>query len=80
MLAEGLVVLLMVYTTVGVLFSIPFALRGVVAVDPGAADSGWGFRLIITPGVIALWPLLLSRWWRGEGARPESNAHRSAAR
>lgn len=79
-LAEAVVGLLVGYAALGALFAIPFALRGVQQVDPAAAGSGWGFRLIITPGVIGLWPLLLWRWVRGGGPPEERSAHRQAAR
>lgn len=31
-------------------------------VDEGAHGSGWGFRLIIIPGIVVFWPLLLRKW------------------
>ena len=31
--------------------------------DPAARGAGLGFRLLITPGLIGLWPLVLRRWW-----------------
>ena len=79
LLAKAVVYLFLGYTALGALFAVPFALRGVEAIDPTAADSGWGFRLIITPGVVGLWPLLMWRWARGAHAPTETNAHRAAA-
>ena len=29
--------------------------------DATAVGGGWGFRLLVTPGIVALWPLLLAR-------------------
>ena len=68
------------YLTVGLLFGIPFVWRGVHRIDPAAPGSTWGFRLIILPGVVALWPLLALRWLRGKPPAEERNAHRRAAR
>ena len=69
-----------IYLALGLVFAIAFALRGVDAIDPTARDSTRGFRLVIVPGAIALWPLLLRRWLVA-GPRPtERNAHRDAAR
>lgn len=79
-IAGALVAMMGVYTLLGIVFAVPFAVRGVGRVDPGAAEAGWGFRLIITPGVVAFWPLLLLRWVRGAHAPEESNAHRVASR
>jgi hypothetical protein len=50
------------YLAAGILFSVPFITRGVTRIDEGAAGSGFGFRLIIIPGVIVFWPLLLKKW------------------
>lgn len=51
-----------IYLVMGLLFAIPFVLKGVDAVDEGAHGAGWGFRLIIIPGTIVFWPLLLRKW------------------
>lgn len=78
-MATWLVRALGVYAAFGLMFGAAFVARGIERLDPGARGSGWGFRLIVLPGVVAFWPLLLRRWLLG-GARPiESNAHRRAA-
>lgn len=47
-------------------------------VDPGLAASRSGFRLLILPGCILLWPWLVRRALRGDGEPPvERNAHRA---
>ncbi len=53
------------YAALGGLFAIAFVSKGVVTVDAGARDAGIAFRLIILPGVVALWPVLLRQWIRG---------------
>ena len=78
--AQALTFVLAVYVVAGVAFAVPFVLRGVNRVDPVAGEGTWGFRLIIVPGVVALWPLLALRWLRGSGPPEETNAHRIAAR
>jgi hypothetical protein len=50
------------YLLAGFLFAIPFVVKGVTKVDEGAIGSGWGFRIIIIPGTIVFWPLLLKKW------------------
>jgi hypothetical protein len=77
-LATWVVRLLLGYLAAGMVFAVPFVLRGVGAVDPVAAESTRGFRLIIVPGVIALWPLLLRRWIAGAPRPVERTAHREA--
>lgn len=71
---------LIVYLACGLMFAIAFALVGAKKIDPHAARGSWGFRLLIIPGAMALWPLLLKRWVSGAHEPPEEcNAHRRAA-
>jgi len=77
-LANGLVALLGLYALAGVIFAFPFLLRGVSRIDPVASGSTWGFRVIVFPGVVALWPLLLRRWLAGAAPPEEKTAHRRA--
>ena len=77
-LATGILSALGIYASLGTLFALPFYGRWLARLDPGAQQGTWGFRLLILPGVLALWPLL---WLRVRaGAPQESNAHRRAAR
>lgn len=57
-----------VYGAAGVVFAVPFASRGAGAIDPAAKRGTWGFRLLILPGVVALWPLMLAKWRRARGS------------
>lgn len=66
MAAAGIIALvLMVYAGVGLIFGLWFVAAGLERIDPGARGAAWGFRLIVLPGVAALWPLLALRVWRG---------------
>ena len=76
---QTLVTLAGVYLALGILFAIPFVFRGVNRIDPVAGGSSWGFRLIIIPGVIVLWPLLARRWMTRRPPPVECNPHRRAA-
>ena len=78
-LAELLVAVLAIYAVAGFVFALAFVVRGVERIDPAAKGSGVGFRLLILPGCVALWPMLLRRWWRGAPPPPERTAHRQAA-
>ncbi len=79
-LTEILVLVVEIYLIVGILFGIAFVIRGVQAIDHAAEGAGWGFRLIILPGVAAFWPWLLRRWIRVAQPAEERNAHRDRAR
>jgi hypothetical protein len=68
------------YVAVGVAFTVYLLARGLARFDSAAAHAGWGFKLLIVPGAVALWPLLWRRVLAG-GPTAESNAHdRAAAR
>lgn len=78
--ADLLALLLLAYLGFGLAFAVFFVTLGFERVDADAKGGTFGFRLMILPGVVALWPLLLQRWVRGEGRAPaERNAHRVAA-
>lgn len=56
------VILVGVYAGVGLLFAVPFLLRGAGRLDSSARQGSGGFRVIIFPGVVALWPFLAWKW------------------
>jgi len=60
--AEFFVAALGVHGFAGAVFAVAFVLFGIHRIDPVAEHSPIGFRLIVIPGVAALWPLLLTRW------------------
>lgn len=70
---------LTVYAVIGLVFAVVFVARGAGKVDPAAAGSPLGFKLLVLPGVAAVWPLLALRWLRGAPPPAERNAHRCAA-
>ena len=63
-LAIIILLLAAAYLLMGLLFAIPFVIKGVTRIDEGASGSGWGFRLIIIPGTIVFWPFLLKKWMK----------------
>jgi len=65
------------YTALGVAFALAFVTVGVKRIDVQAVGSNVGFRLLIFPGSVAFWPLLLRRWVSGKEEPPEErNPHR----
>jgi hypothetical protein len=78
-LARILVDALCLYTGIGAVAALWIAWRGLQRLDPVAGHGTWGFRLLILPGLTALWPLMLARCVRGTGQPPtERTAHRTA--
>lgn len=78
--AHWVVNLAMAYAASGFAFAIAFVFYGVERIDPAAKGTPLMFRLLIFPGVVALWPLLLKRWLSGQNSLPiEQTAHRTLA-
>ena len=64
------------YSAIGIVFALVFVVKGALQIDEEAVGAGWGFRLLILPGCVAFWPLLLKRWVSGRHTPPEErNAH-----
>jgi hypothetical protein len=57
-IVEALLALMGIYLGCGAVFAVWFHSTGLKAMDAGTQGTGLGFRLLITPGIIALWPLL----------------------
>jgi hypothetical protein len=51
-----------IYLLIGLLFTIVFLFKGLTKVDVNATGTKIGFKLLILPGAIALWPILLYKW------------------
>ena len=58
------------YLVLGFLYGLYFISFGAGAMVPAARGAGLGFRLMILPGAILLWPVLLARLIKGY-PRPE---------
>jgi hypothetical protein len=63
-IAETTLGILSVYLACGLAVGVPFVLRGVDRVDASARGASLGFRLLILPGTVALWPLMATKWIR----------------
>ena len=55
-------IVIAIYLALGFIFSIAFITKGVDKLDEGANGASLGFRLIIIPGTMIFWPLLLRKW------------------
>ena len=78
-LAVWIVRLILLYLLIGLCFAVAFAARGAGRLDPVARHGTIGFRLLVIPGAMTLWPYLAWRIARGVPSR-ERNAHRDLAR
>lgn len=52
----------LVYLFIGLLFAIPFLIRWIVLVDESAEGTSFAFRLLLLPGTIVFWPVLLRKY------------------
>ena len=59
---EVVLIIVLIYLLLGVLFVVPFLLKGLTKVDESAHGGTIGFKIIIIPGVIVFWPVLLTKW------------------
>ena len=73
---EAILAAVAVYLALGVAFAVPFVLVGVGRLDPDARQGTWGFRALIFPGTVLLWPLLARRWALGVGVPRERTPHK----
>ena len=63
-MVELVLIIVLIYLALGVLFVIPFLIKGLTKVDEGAHGGTMGFKIIIIPGVIVFWPMLLRKWMK----------------
>ncbi len=57
-----LLLIFITYLVVGFLFSIAFLAKGIQKTDDASKGTGIGFKLIIIPGILIFWPVLLNQW------------------
>ena len=79
-MVEILLIIAAIYLLVGVLFVIPFLMKGLNKIDEGAHGSTIGFKIIIIPGVIVFWPVLLSKWMKGNMNHGDTKAQTNTER
>ena len=68
------------YTLLGIIFAIYFVRGGVDLIDNVAQNARLGFRFVIFPGSVMLWPYLLWRCVKHPDMIEENSAHRRKAR
>lgn len=56
------------YLAIGLVFAVLFVAFGLRRVDPAAAEGPLRFKLLIAPGVVLLWPVMLVLWLIGRRA------------
>ena len=77
--AKVVVALFELYVLTGVGFAVLFLARAIVRLDHRLEGAPRTLRLLILPGVVALWPLFAKRWMTGAPEPIERNPHRAKA-
>jgi len=70
-LAQAVLDVVGAYFALGAAFAVVFLSFGLRRLDPIAASGPLRFKLLIAPGIVALWPVMLSMWLFG-GARRDT--------
>ena len=65
-LANIIVMAIGVYAAIGLLVGLAYLFGGAGRIDPAAKGKGmpWRVRALILPGVLGLWPLMLTKLFR----------------
>lgn len=58
------------YLMLGALFAMAFHVRGLTSLDHATEGAKPFFRVLITPGLVALWPVILRKWIRLRQGKP----------
>ena len=78
LLASALLWSFAAYTIFGVSVGVAFLVWGLGVVDPSARGARWSFRILILPGLAALWPWVILRWRRAFRHAPHHPASEHA--
>lgn len=71
-IGQLILILIGLYTAIGLAVALAFTFVGVKRLDTAAAKAPLRVRLLFIPGSVALWPIVLTLWKRAS-ARPRPN-------
>lgn len=54
-------IVLCVYMCIGTVMAVWFAAKGFGTIDEAAGKATWWVRMVWMPGVVAIWPVLISK-------------------
>ncbi len=74
--AEILAWLITLYVVCGIVAAPILAFKGLDHIDDAAEGSSLGFKLIVIPGLILFWPLIVSRVRHNQKAPTEKTPHK----
>jgi membrane protein implicated in regulation of membrane protease activity len=69
-LAQIILIAATAYAIAGSAFALAFISVGMSAIDRAAQSAPLTVRILVFPGAVALWPMLLRRWISARRSRP----------
>jgi hypothetical protein len=61
-----------IYCAVGFLLLVPMHKVMLNSLDESMAGASIGFRIVVTPGLVLLWPVIVRRWIRSRRLNPKT--------
>ena len=61
------------YLIIGLCFAIWFVGKGAQIIDEGMKGTKWSLKLLLLPGSLLLWPILLKKISRSSGSNSQSS-------
>jgi hypothetical protein len=71
-LVDHLLAVLETYLVLGVVVAVWVEVFALQQLDPVAAHGTWGFRVLVFPGLVLLWPVMLCKGWKARRHRYDS--------
>jgi hypothetical protein len=68
-LARMLVDAIAVYFAIGAIVAVPIMIFELGRIDPATKEAPWTFRVLVLPGVVAMWPVLVRLLVKSRSAR-----------
>ncbi|MEM9547230.1 MAG: hypothetical protein AAGA77_14720 [Bacteroidota bacterium] len=67
------VLVLQIYLLIGLLIAVLIQRKGLKKIDATVEGAGVWFRVLTFPGIVALWPILLSKWMGVKKVQTDEN-------
>ena len=67
-LIDLFLLILGIYATIGVFFAIYFVAAGATKIDPLLKNSKKRVRILLLPGIIAVWPFFVDKFFKSKKA------------
>lgn len=62
LIISTVLILVGIYLLIGLFFCFAFFGKGIQSIDEGAKEAPIFMKILIFPGTVALWPVLLAKW------------------